>query len=256
MRCPEARSFLHPFLDGELEPGPRADVQQHLDLCPPCRERFEGERRLLRKLRDSLGEPCPDALKMKLRVALAIAGAGAGAPGGRRVLTWPGLVAAAAAVIFAFVYTDPVCLRGCDTVRALTVEHHALMSRPPADPASIQSQIAFSADAHHVVEGCCKGKCWSVVNCEVTTNRCKRGCVVRLMDETKRCVSYVALEGAHIHPWLTLGRGNDTVVVSQDGCFFAGWKEPDGSLCGVVADEKDMPRADLVALARTIRARE
>jgi anti-sigma factor RsiW len=36
MNCEEARLFLDAYLDHELEPGPRLELEQHLSLCPSC----------------------------------------------------------------------------------------------------------------------------------------------------------------------------------------------------------------------------
>ena len=37
MNCEEARLFLDAYLDNELEPGQRIELDQHLSLCPSCR---------------------------------------------------------------------------------------------------------------------------------------------------------------------------------------------------------------------------
>jgi mycothiol system anti-sigma-R factor len=44
MNCEEANQFLDAYLDGELEPGKRRELEQHLNDCPECRELLEQQR--------------------------------------------------------------------------------------------------------------------------------------------------------------------------------------------------------------------
>ncbi len=45
MRCQEARKWISPYLDSELDPTKTFEVSQHLESCAPCRARFEKESR-------------------------------------------------------------------------------------------------------------------------------------------------------------------------------------------------------------------
>ncbi len=45
MQCQEARKWISPYLDSELDPTKTFEVSQHLESCAPCRERFEKEGR-------------------------------------------------------------------------------------------------------------------------------------------------------------------------------------------------------------------
>ena len=36
MSCERIQDLLSPYLDGDLTPGERADVDAHLDACPDC----------------------------------------------------------------------------------------------------------------------------------------------------------------------------------------------------------------------------
>ncbi len=45
MQCQEARKWISPYLDSELDPTKTFEVSQHLESCTPCRERFEKEGR-------------------------------------------------------------------------------------------------------------------------------------------------------------------------------------------------------------------
>ncbi len=45
MQCQEARKWISPYLDSELDPTKTFEVSQHLESCASCRERFEKEGR-------------------------------------------------------------------------------------------------------------------------------------------------------------------------------------------------------------------
>jgi anti-sigma factor (TIGR02949 family) len=61
IRCEEALRRLGAYLDGELGPHDRTDVERHLDACRSCYSRAEFERRLQVQLA-TLGrrEPAPE----------------------------------------------------------------------------------------------------------------------------------------------------------------------------------------------------
>jgi len=61
IRCEEALRRLASYLDGELGPDQRTDVERHLDACRSCYSRAEFERRLQAQLatlgrREAAGE--------------------------------------------------------------------------------------------------------------------------------------------------------------------------------------------------------
>lgn len=43
MNCGEARKWISPYLDSELDATKTFEVSQHLEACPPCRKRFDQE---------------------------------------------------------------------------------------------------------------------------------------------------------------------------------------------------------------------
>jgi anti-sigma factor (TIGR02949 family) len=55
MNCDEADRFLDAYLDGELEPGRRAEVEEHLAGCPECQQKLNG----LRQLREFFAANAP-----------------------------------------------------------------------------------------------------------------------------------------------------------------------------------------------------
>ena len=68
--CQEAIGTLYTFLDGELTPDRRVQIQRHLDECGPCFQAFgfEAELKALvaRKCRDEV----PDSLRRRVAQAL------------------------------------------------------------------------------------------------------------------------------------------------------------------------------------------
>lgn len=68
--CDDALHQLYHFLDGELTPERRADIQQHLEDCPPCYEAFDFEA----EIRDFVAKKCcdkvPESLKAKIADAI------------------------------------------------------------------------------------------------------------------------------------------------------------------------------------------
>lgn len=48
LNCDEVTNRLYQYLDRELSEEELREVRLHLDLCPPCQERFEFEENILR----------------------------------------------------------------------------------------------------------------------------------------------------------------------------------------------------------------
>jgi mycothiol system anti-sigma-R factor len=64
--CQEVIHRLYHYLDGELTPDKRAQIQQHLDDCPPCIEAFEFEAELRVIVSRGCREPVPDQLRERI----------------------------------------------------------------------------------------------------------------------------------------------------------------------------------------------
>ena len=60
MKCEEARRFLGPYLDSELDPKTSFEIARHVEVCTGCRERFEAEGRLERAIAEELRVPAPN----------------------------------------------------------------------------------------------------------------------------------------------------------------------------------------------------
>lgn len=64
--CDDALHELYGFLDGELTPDRRAQIQHHLDECPPCFEGFDFEAELRIVIAKKCQEQVPDSLRRRV----------------------------------------------------------------------------------------------------------------------------------------------------------------------------------------------
>jgi mycothiol system anti-sigma-R factor len=70
VNCKEALEKIYEFLDkdGNI---PLSEIEQHLDWCRPCWDRFEFEKRLIERLKKSCHqETCSDSLKQRIQQIL------------------------------------------------------------------------------------------------------------------------------------------------------------------------------------------
>src|SRR5688500_16312448 len=66
--CRRAGERLTPYVDEALPPTERAEVERHLDACPPCRtaaDEVRGGRVVLRECADRLRPPLPPGLRSR-----------------------------------------------------------------------------------------------------------------------------------------------------------------------------------------------
>jgi mycothiol system anti-sigma-R factor len=78
--CRETLHRIYHFLDGELTPARRHEIEDHLDNCSPCLQMFGFEAELRRVVHDKCREAVPDSLRK--RIADAIHHEHTGAKGG------------------------------------------------------------------------------------------------------------------------------------------------------------------------------
>ena len=69
--CDDALHELYGYLDGELTPERRTNIQRHLDDCPPCYEAFDFEAELRIVIARKCTEKVPESLKQRIADALA-----------------------------------------------------------------------------------------------------------------------------------------------------------------------------------------
>ncbi|MBS1705099.1 MAG: zf-HC2 domain-containing protein [Armatimonadetes bacterium] len=67
LSCQETIVLLQGFVDRDLTPEESEQVHAHLDHCPPCREAFVFEGKILRRIKDAMmAESIPDDLMQKI----------------------------------------------------------------------------------------------------------------------------------------------------------------------------------------------
>jgi mycothiol system anti-sigma-R factor len=71
MNCRETIERLYTFLDRELSEAEVAEVQRHLEACPPCVNMFKFEASVKRLVKRCCGEErAPDALRERVQKVL------------------------------------------------------------------------------------------------------------------------------------------------------------------------------------------
>ena len=68
--CDDALHTMYHFLDGELTEETRAQIQAHLEACPPCFEGFDFEAELRIVIAKKCCEQVPDELKARIAAAI------------------------------------------------------------------------------------------------------------------------------------------------------------------------------------------
>ena len=80
--CDDAVHRLYHFLDGELTPDKRVEIQRHLDACLPCLEAFDFEAELRVVIATKCRDQVPDALRERIASAIHHAETNDTPPGG------------------------------------------------------------------------------------------------------------------------------------------------------------------------------
>ena len=70
--CDDALHELYGYLDGELTPERRNNIQHHLDDCPPCYEAFDFEAELRQVIAHKCREQVPDSLRFRIAEAIQL----------------------------------------------------------------------------------------------------------------------------------------------------------------------------------------
>jgi mycothiol system anti-sigma-R factor len=68
--CREAIHTLYEFLDGELTPARRSEIQLHLEACLPCFQAYDFELELRLMVSRKCQETAPPSLHLKVSDAL------------------------------------------------------------------------------------------------------------------------------------------------------------------------------------------
>lgn len=67
LTCEEVIEQLFAYLDGELDSGYSAEIEQHLARCRECFGRTEFERRLRSKVATAVAAQAPDRLRRRIK---------------------------------------------------------------------------------------------------------------------------------------------------------------------------------------------
>ena len=68
--CDDAVHTLYHFLDGELTPDRRQEVQRHLEACHPCLEAFDFEAELKQVIASRCRDRVPEGLQQRIASAI------------------------------------------------------------------------------------------------------------------------------------------------------------------------------------------
>lgn len=123
MRCSDLDSMGVPYVDGEVPPLTRAQIDEHLHLCPPCRERIDAERAVrdaIRAERQRLCPSAPDSLRARCERAALTSPTRASARLSRRL---PLTLAAAALLAIAVVWSGRIDAGSSVLAAQATLDH-------------------------------------------------------------------------------------------------------------------------------------
>jgi anti-sigma factor RsiW len=158
--CRRTAERLAPYTDDALPPAERADIERHLDACPPCRTAAaheQGGRTLLRERADQLkAEPLPPGLRSRCEALARAHGAGGRAASWRAGLV-PGLITALLIVLGGMAGLS-IATHRSDTVLAaqLTADHmkcfrvFAAPNAPSVDARDVEARLEdeYGWDVH------------------------------------------------------------------------------------------------------------
>jgi anti-sigma factor RsiW len=249
MRCSEADSFSHAFVDGELAGVDRVAYEQHLAACDRCSRNCRLEARFKAAIRGHLGpRPVPEGLRRRIEESIAAAPP---SPGRWSWLRWPRLLPA------------------FGTVLALSAIVAAVRTKPPAVMEQARRTL-HSAMPLDVVASSCRtiadwfrGKLdFPVKPPEGSQTACQGG---RLVNVGERFAAYVVLNALGGHriglmmydgddeapssPLRRVVTGQDVFLVTDRGASTALFRGRDGLNYVVTSDLEEDALLDFVSTA-------
>jgi hypothetical protein len=263
--CMEIRAFLHPFLDGELDVDKNVVVLQHLQLCPPCRTRFEEEKKVFTRVQECLlVERCPDELRVKLRLVIDDAERETRVYFSFRRRAGFAAAAAILLIIPAFAIYDPYCWRGCSTMKSVFSARRELTRRQipittPVQLASVLEQELGTPLPLPCIEklGGCQGCKPIFTDAVVTTIGDTKAALVCIpLKNGNGEISWVCMPHAQpINPRLKrqFPDGHEYFIAREDNTIFVGWQEKCGRVNGFMAPEQVTSEQELADMAHKVR---
>ncbi len=120
MRCASSRHLLELHLDGELSAGESAEIQEHIENCASCGDRYERLEQLQSDIRKQVTRHRPPAhLQQSIQAALRKATAGEPAA---RPLRWNWMAVAASVLLIVSMAGNIASLRSHDSARDILAQ--------------------------------------------------------------------------------------------------------------------------------------
>lgn len=259
MRCAEVRDLLQPFLDGELEVERSVVMLKHLELCPPCHERVECEKRLHSLVAPACAETlCADS-RAKLLAACyarcAEADGEAAAPPRRRV-RWLAAAALFVGVAGGLAFLPHArCAWRCPKTRIMEVAHQQSQLLPPLPIGSAalqQCMVEARTEPPEIAALDLKGGTPLLLSTgEIPVFRYACKC-----DGSE--VVVFRLPDAHFHSWQRTNEYDGLEYISfttNAGVRVLGWNDGQGGLWCMMGRAERVPESRLVAVASPLRRR-
>lgn len=261
MRCAEVRDLLQPFLDGELEVERSVVMLKHLELCPPCHERVECERRLHSLVAPACSERlCTDSKAKLLAACYARCAEADGEcldavapPRRRRWLAAAALFVGVGGSLLAFLPHARCAFRKCPKTRVMEVAHQQSLLLPPLpieSDALRQCMVAARTEPPAIAALDLKGGTPLLLETgEVPLFRYACKC-----DGSE--VVVFRLPDAHFHSWQRTQQYDGLDYISyttETGVRILGWNDGEGGLWCMMGRAERVPEERLVAVASPLR---
>jgi len=243
--CRKVAQHLYEYIDREVDSKTAAEIEAHIKLCSPCFKEYDLEAKLKEFVcRKAAACPGTDELKSRILEELRKV-ANEPAERGKRIWLWTGGVAAAAALIFLFVFGLPHIGGGPDPmiVQAAAEHQNHLVATVPRLPEEIsidsvnsllESQIGFDPEVVYF------SHIWPQMRAfhAATWNGRSAACLY-FAPEGEEGISLLICQDAS--RWMPRGKkvrrsGKEYVMASHNGCLMVFWTW-EGMLCCAVGKE-------------------
>ncbi len=245
--CRKAALHLYEYIDRELDSQAAAEVEAHIKLCSPCFKEYDLEAKL-KEFVHRKAAACPGTEELKTRILAELQKIAAEpVERGRRIWLWTGGLAAAAALIFLFVFGLPHLGGGPDPmiVQAATEHQNHLLASVAKLPEGIsvdsansilEAQIGFDPEVTYFKH------IWPEIRAfhAAKWNGRSAACLY-FAPEGEEGISLLICQDAS--GWMPRGKkvrrsGKEYVLASHNGCLMVFWTW-EGMLCCAVGKEPE-----------------